>query len=224
MTNRRRSCPRLDSGFGAPTLSRCLALADPRALRLILAATRLSHPHRTRLCVEVLKQLGGIQVPARPLSRLPHDPVRCPRRSNRAVPKEVRLAASSSALSPAAGPALSSSLPCSPLPAVRAFRAFAPWWGAPGRPAACVLASPRRPCWPLAGPVAPSGVLPAWSRPCPSLLSPVFGLPLCCCPSLPTNSGAPPGTRTQNLRIKSPLLCQIELEARPAGQPSLSPS
>ena len=25
---------------------------------------------------------------------------------------------------------------------------------------------------------------------------------------------APPGTRTQNLRIKSPLLCQIELEAR----------
>jgi hypothetical protein len=36
--------------------------------------------------------------------------------------------------------------------------------------------------------------------------------------------GAPPGTRTQNLRIKSPLLCQIELEARPAGQPSLSSS
>jgi len=33
---------------------------------------------------------------------------------------------------------------------------------------------------------------------------------------------APPGTRTRNLRIKSPLLCQIELEAHPAGQPSLS--
>ena len=26
--------------------------------------------------------------------------------------------------------------------------------------------------------------------------------------------GGPPGTRTPNLRIKSPLLCQIELEAR----------
>ena len=31
---------------------------------------------------------------------------------------------------------------------------------------------------------------------------------------------APPGTRTRNLRIKSPLLCQIELEAHPASQPS----
>ena len=28
------------------------------------------------------------------------------------------------------------------------------------------------------------------------------------------NLGGPPGTRTPNLRIKSPLLCQIELEAR----------
>jgi hypothetical protein len=27
-------------------------------------------------------------------------------------------------------------------------------------------------------------------------------------------AGGPPGTRTPNLRIKSPLLCQIELEAR----------
>ena len=34
---------------------------------------------------------------------------------------------------------------------------------------------------------------------------------------------APLGTRTQNLRIKSPLLCQIELEAHPAGQPSRYP-
>src|ERR1022692_4176021 len=30
-------------------------------------------------------------------------------------------------------------------------------------------------------------------------------------------AGAPPGTRTQNLRIKSPLLCQIELEAPASG-------
>jgi hypothetical protein len=29
-----------------------------------------------------------------------------------------------------------------------------------------------------------------------------------------TFGGGPPGTRTPNLRIKSPLLCQIELEAR----------
>ena len=35
---------------------------------------------------------------------------------------------------------------------------------------------------------------------------------------------APPGTRTRNLRIKSPLLCQIELEAHPPGQPSRSRS
>ena len=84
-------------------------------------------------------------------------------------------------LFPPAGPALSSSLPCSPLPAVRAFRAFAPWWGAPGRPAACVLASPRRPCWPLAGPVAPSGVLPGPGpapRSCPRSLA-------CLCAAVP---------------------------------------
>jgi hypothetical protein len=30
----------------------------------------------------------------------------------------------------------------------------------------------------------------------------------------PGRSGGPPGIRTPNLRIKSPLLCRIELEAR----------
>jgi hypothetical protein len=30
----------------------------------------------------------------------------------------------------------------------------------------------------------------------------------------PLSMSGPPGTRTPNLRIKSPLLCQIELEAR----------
>ena len=33
--------------------------------------------------------------------------------------------------------------------------------------------------------------------------------------------GTPPGTRTQNLRIKSPLLCQIELEAL-GGAPKIA--
>jgi hypothetical protein len=34
---------------------------------------------------------------------------------------------------------------------------------------------------------------------------------------LPAVCGGPPGTRTQNLRIKSPLLYPIELEARTEG-------
>ncbi len=66
-----------------------------------------------------------------------------------------------------------------------------------GAPLRAFLAALLRPC----------------SRPCRLPLSGVFGLSSRACPSLPVLCSAPPGTRTQNLRIKSPLLCHIELEA-----------
>jgi hypothetical protein len=55
-------------------------------------------------------------------------------------------------------------------------------------------------------------VVPAWSSRTPGASTLHSAVARSAEPA--TRSGGPPGIRTPNLRIKSPLLCQIELEAR----------